>query len=66
MRMIVDLDDLDSSQAIMPTGQSGHPFNQHYDDMVELWLNGQYHPMHFSQEAVLAAAEDHLVLTPPQ
>ncbi len=66
MRMIVDLDDLDSSQAIMPTGQSGHPFNQHYDDMVELWLNGQYHPMLFSQEAVQATAADHLILTPLQ
>jgi penicillin amidase len=66
MRMIVDLADLDGSQAILPTGQSGHPFNRHYDDMVELWLNGQYHPMHFSREAVLAAADDHLILTPPQ
>ncbi|MGD2048748.1 MAG: penicillin acylase family protein [Chloroflexota bacterium] len=66
MRMIVDLADLDGSQAILPTGQSGHPFNRHYDDMVELWLNGQYHPMHFSRDAVLAAADDHLILTPPQ
>ncbi|MCI0398632.1 MAG: penicillin acylase family protein [Chloroflexi bacterium] len=45
-------------------GQSGHPFSPHYDDMIELWLNGQYHPMLFSREAVEAAARDHLVLRP--
>jgi penicillin amidase len=66
MRMIVDLADLDGSQAVLPTGQSGHPFNRHYDDMIELWLNGQYHPMHFSREAVQTAAVDQMVLTPPQ
>ena len=64
MRMIVDLSDFDASQTVIPTGQSGHPGNRHYDDQIELWLNGQYHPMHFSREAVEAAAVDHLVLQP--
>ena len=64
MRMIVDLSDFDASQWVIPTGQSGHPFNPHYDDQIELWLNGQYLPMRFSREAVEAAASDHLVLQP--
>ena len=64
MRMIVDTADFDASRAIIPTGQSGHPYHQHYDDMIPLWLNGQYHPMLFSHEAVEAAAVEHLVLRP--
>lgn len=64
MRMILDLADLDGGLAVMPTGQSGNPFNKHYDDMIDLWLNGEYHPMLFSRKAVEAAAEDHLILQP--
>lgn len=64
MRMIVDMSNFDASQAVIPTGQSGHPLNPHYDDMIELWLNGQYHPMLFSQPAVEQAAEDRLTLRP--
>lgn len=63
-RIIIDMSDFDSSLAVIPTGQSGHPYNKHYDDMIEMWLNGQYHPMAFSREAVDAAAEDHLILQP--
>ncbi|MEI2608912.1 MAG: penicillin acylase family protein [Candidatus Promineifilaceae bacterium] len=64
MRMIVDFSDFDASQAVIPTGQSGHPYHKHYDDMIELWLNGQYHPMLFSQEVVEDAAADSLTLEP--
>lgn len=64
MRMIVDLNDLDASQTVLPTGQSGHPYHRHYDDMVELWLNGQYHPMLFSRAVIEDAAKDQLVLQP--
>ncbi|MCB8951060.1 MAG: penicillin acylase family protein [Ardenticatenales bacterium] len=64
MRMIVDLSNLDDSLSVIPTGQSGHPYNKHYDDEIALWLNGQYHPMRFSEEAVQQAVQDHLVLQP--
>jgi penicillin amidase len=66
MRMIVDMADFEASRAVIPTGQSGHPYHAHYDDMIELWLNGQYHPMLFGREAVEAAAVDHLVLQPSE
>ncbi len=66
MRMIVDLSDVEQSLAIHPTGQSGHAFHPHYDDMVELWRNGQYHPMRFGRTAVEAAARQHLILQPAQ
>ncbi|NPV08337.1 MAG: penicillin acylase family protein [Anaerolineae bacterium] len=61
-RMIVDLSDWDSSRAILPTGQSGHPASPHYDDMISLWREGHYHPMLWSRDKVEANAEGRLVL----
>ena len=66
MRMIVDLSDFDASRWVIPTGQSGHPYNPHYDDQIDLWINGDYLPMLSSREAIEAAATDHLILEPGQ
>ncbi|NIS82632.1 MAG: penicillin acylase family protein [Anaerolineales bacterium] len=63
-RMIVDLSDLNSSLSIHTTGQSGHPFHPHYDDMIDLWRDIEYHPMLWARQDVVAAAEAHLTLTP--
>lgn len=65
MRMIIDLGDPDQSLSIHPTGQSGHPFHPHYDDMIPLWQNGEYHPMRFTREAVEEAVAQELLLQPP-
>ena len=64
MRMIVDLGDLNNSVTVHTTGQSGHAFNKHYDDMVLLWTNIQYYSMLWNEQAVTSNAEGHLVLTP--
>lgn len=64
MRMIVDLGQLDDSRTVHPTGQSGHPFHPHYDDFIEMWLQGRYHPLWFSDEAVQEATQDSLRLLP--
>jgi penicillin amidase len=64
MRMIVDFANFDASRAILPTGQSGHPYHRNYADMIPLWLNGEYHPMLFTRPAVEAAATAHVVLRP--
>ncbi|HLE03496.1 MAG TPA: penicillin acylase family protein, partial [Anaerolineales bacterium] len=63
-RQIVDLGDFSNSLSIHTTGQSGHPFHLHYDDMIEMWRNLQYHPMLWDRSQVEAAAEAHLQLTP--
>jgi penicillin amidase len=47
-------------------GQSGHLGSRHYDDLIEPWLNGGYHPMLWKREEVDAAAEGRLVLSPPR
>ena len=65
MRMIVDIANFDVSRAILPTGQSGHPYHRHYANMIPLYLNGEYHPMLFTRQAVEEAATGHLLLRPP-
>ncbi len=66
MRMIVDLGDFDNSLAINTTGQSGHPFSEHYGDMIDMWRNIEYHPMLWSAEPIEAAASARLVLKPTE
>lgn len=56
-RMVVDLNDLNQSVTIAPPGQSGHIGNRHYDDLIEPWLRGEYHPMLWEKEQV----KDHVV-----
>ena len=63
-RMIVDLSNLPASVSLNTTGESGHAFNPHYDDQIDLWRTIQYHPMLWDQAQVENAAKDHLVLTP--
>jgi penicillin amidase len=63
-REIVDLGDLPNSIATHTTGQSGHAYNKHYDDMVTLWANIQYYPMLWDQQSVEPQSEGHLKLLP--
>jgi penicillin amidase len=64
MRTLIDLGDFDDSRAINPTGQSGHPFSPHYDDMIEPYAAVQDHAMWFSRQAVEEAAVNRLILRP--
>jgi penicillin amidase len=63
-RQIVDLADLSLSVSMHTTGQSGHPYHDHYDDMIDPWRNIEYHPMLWAREDVEADAEGTLVLVP--
>lgn len=63
-RQIVDLDDLPRSVSMHTTGQSGHPYHPHYDDMIDPWRNVEYHPMLWERADVEADAEGTLVLKP--
>jgi penicillin G amidase len=64
MRMIVDLSDLNNSVTVHTTGQSGHAYHRHYDDMAPLWANIQYYSMLWDQNEVVSQMEGHLVLVP--
>jgi penicillin G amidase len=64
MRMIVDLGEFSRSLAVHTTGQSGHAFNPHYADMVDLWRAIQYAPMRWDETEIETSAEAHLRLDP--
>ena len=66
MRMVVDLGDLDRSRWVNLAGQSGHAFDEHYTDQVDLWLDGRTAPWPFSGAAVRRATDDTLVLRPEE
>jgi penicillin amidase len=64
MRMIVDFSDFNNSLAIHSTGQSGHPYHSHYDDMIQMWINGEYAPLRWGNEAIRSSAVETLTLQP--
>ncbi len=63
-RLIVDLSNLDNSLSTHTVGQSGLPFNKHYDDMIALWQGVQYHPLLWSRIVVEQNQEGLLILQP--
>ena len=66
MRMIVDLGNLANSLTVNTTGQSGHPYSQHYDDMIDPWRNLEYYSMLWTRNQVESAAVNHLILKPAE
>jgi penicillin G amidase len=63
-RQIIDVANWDRSVMTNVPGESGDPNSKHYDDLIEDWAWGQYHPMPFTRKAVEAATEERLMLMP--
>lgn len=55
-RGVYDLADPDNSVFVISTGQSGHPFSRHYDDLAGLWRRGEYIRMSLDPELARAAS----------
>tara|TARA_R110002051_G_scaffold140454_5_gene213334 strand:+ start:27196 stop:29688 length:2493 start_codon:yes stop_codon:yes gene_type:complete len=62
-RRLVDLSDMNRSLGINPMGQSGNPFNDHYQDQAELFNQGRYRGQLFDWQAI-KALPDQLTLQP--
>jgi len=63
-RRLVDFADPAHSLTINPVGQSGVPFDRHYDDQAEAYVDGIYVQAHFSDEEVSANTRSTLKLLP--
>jgi penicillin amidase len=63
-RMIVDLHDVRNSVSLLTPGQSGQPGSPHYDDQLQAWFTGEYHPMLYAREDVEREARHRLRLSP--
>ena len=63
-RRIIDFADPAHGLTINPVGQSGVPFDAHYEDQAEAYVEGVYHQAHFSEEEVNANTRSTLRLLP--
>jgi penicillin amidase len=50
MRFIIDMSNARCSEFILPSGQSGHPWSEHYADQTRLWLSGKRIGMFFEKQ----------------
>ncbi len=64
MRMVVDLSNLDASQWVNQTGNSGHVYSDHYSDQTQAWVKNELYPWPFTEKAVREAGGDELTLVP--
>lgn len=65
-RRIVDFADVGSSESILPTGQSGNVFSDHYKDQAEMYAEGKWRPMLFDEDDIRKAEFRKLTLNPSQ
>lgn len=63
-RRLIDLADASHSLGINPLGQSGVPFDRHYSDQAQRFIDGKYVPQHLSAEDVSAHTRSTLTLQP--
>jgi penicillin amidase len=64
LRFIADLSDWDSSRLCLPLGQSGDPSSPHREDQLDEWRNVAPAVLPFSREAIVAATQSMLIMTP--
>ncbi len=62
-RRIIDFSDVENSIAILPTGQSGNVFSEHYKDQAEKYVNGDFVKMNLNQSDI-EKSENKLVFLP--
>ena len=63
-RFILDFNDIDGAQMVLPAGQSGHPLSPHFFDFYKMWERGDYWNVPFTRENVEKRAISKLVLIP--
>ncbi len=55
-RQIIDVGGWEGSRMLHTTGQSGHAFHPHYDDMIPGWVAADLAPMWWSDEQTANAS----------
>lgn len=65
LRIMIDLADLPGSKMSLPGGQSGRPSSPHFDDQLDMFLNGDGISMEMDFTAIRKRAAGSIILTPP-
>ena len=55
-RRIIDFSDIENSVSILPTGQSGNPLSQHYDDQAVMYNEGKFRKMKMNKKEIEASS----------
>ncbi|WP_298790045.1 penicillin acylase family protein [uncultured Allomuricauda sp.] len=63
-RRVIDFSDIENSISILPTGQSGNPFSEHYEDQAEMFINGEFRKMMMNKQEIQENAGSALVFKP--
>ncbi|MDO6813583.1 penicillin acylase family protein [Tenacibaculum soleae] len=63
-RRIIDFSDLENSIAILPTGQSGNVFSEHYKDQAQKYVDGKFVKMKLKEEDINKVSKNKLVFLP--
>ncbi len=52
-RRVIDFSDIENSESILPTGQSGNPFSKHYSDQAEMYATGKFRKMKLNKKEIV-------------
>ncbi len=52
-RRIIDFSDVENSISILPTGQSGNPFSEHYSDQSAMYNAGKFRKMKMNKAEII-------------
>ena len=63
-RRVIDFSDIENGLSILPTGQSGNPFSEHYDDQAEMYLKGVFRKMMMNKEEIRSTSKSLLIFKP--
>ena len=63
-RRVIDFSDVENSMSILPTGQSGNPFSEHYKDQAEMFINGEFRKMLLNEEEIKKTSKSLLTFKP--
>jgi len=63
-RRVIDFSDIENSMSILPTGQSGNPFSEHYDDQAEMYVNGEFRKMLLNEKEIKDTSKSLLIFKP--
>jgi len=62
-RRVIDFSDIENSESVLPTGQSGNPFSKHYNDQAEMYNTGKFRKMKLNKEEIVKTSTK-LVFSP--
>ena len=63
-RRLIDIGSPENSYSIVPSGNSGNFWSDHYDDQLNLFLNGKYRKINFSKGQINSNLSHELLLIP--